>query len=169
LAAVLAWGALGASAGCGSARSGLDGAVYRDDGVAFRVGDVPARWQRIQVDEASLAFRDEEHRASILVNARCGRKDSDTPLAALTQHLVMGTTQREISLEETIPFDAREALHTRMHAKLDGVPMGFDMFVLKKDGCVYDFVYVGDPAAMESGQADFERFVLGFRTLAGPS
>src|SRR5947209_10916282 len=84
--------------GCGGARSGLEGSVFRDDRVAFRVGEVPAGWERVSVDDASLAFRDETHRASVLVNARCGRKDDDTPLAALTAHLVMGTTEREISL-----------------------------------------------------------------------
>src|SRR4051794_7848232 len=85
----------GASAGCSGARSGLEGSIYRDAHVTFRVGDVPAGWQPISVEDASLAYRDEAHRASVLVNARCGRKDDDTPLAALTAHLVMGTTDRE--------------------------------------------------------------------------
>ena len=37
-------------------------------------------------------------------------------------------------------MDGREAMHTVMSAKLDGVPKMFDAYVLKKDGCVYDFV-----------------------------
>jgi len=149
---------------CGGASDGLEGTVYRGERTTFRIGDVPSEWQRVSVDEASLAYRDEAHRASVLVNARCGRKDDDTPLGALTAHLVMGTTERETTLEEKIPFDAREALHTRMKAKLDGVPRAFDLYVLKKDGCIYDFAYVGDPAAIEAGVPGFERFVQGFHT-----
>jgi hypothetical protein len=152
---------------CAGAQSGLEGSVYRDDKVAFRLGEVPSSWERVHVDEASLAFRDDAHRASVLVNARCGRKDDDTPLVALTAHLIMGTTAREIASQDTIPFDAREALHTRLAAKLDGVPMAYDLYVLKKDGCIYDFVYVGEPSAIEAGVPAFERFVTGFHTLPG--
>jgi hypothetical protein len=154
-------------AACGSAQSGLEGAVYRSDRVAFKVGEVPASWTVIRVDAANVAYRDEPNRASVLANGRCGRKDDDTPLSALTAHLVMGTTAREIASQETIPFDGREAMHTRMQAKLDGVPMAYDLYVLKKDGCVYDLVYVGDPRAFESGVPAFERFVSGFHTLSG--
>ena len=153
---------------CGGAHVGLDaGGVYRDEQVAFRIGEVPAGWRTVKVEAASLAYRDDAHSASALVNGRCGRKSDDTPLAALTNHLVMGTTAREITSEETIPFDGREALHTRMSAKLDGVPRAYDLYVLKKDGCVYDFAYVAEPQSFEAGVPGFERFVSGFHTLDG--
>jgi hypothetical protein len=153
---------------CGGARVGLDaGGVYRDEQVAFKIGEVPAGWRAVKVDAASLAYRDDAHRASALVNGRCGRKSDDTPLAALTNHLVMGTTAREIASEETIPFDGREALHTRMSARLDGVPRAYDLYVLKKDGCVYDFAYVAEPETFEAGVPGFERFVASFHTLDG--
>ena len=137
--------------------------------VTFRVGDVPPSWSPVRVDGATLAFRDEPHLASILLDGRCYRKDDDVPLLALTDHLVMGTTSREITSQETLPFDGREAMHTLLHAKLDGVAMDYDIFVLKKDGCVYDFVYVADPAKSDggAGAAVFERFVGTFHTLSG--
>ena len=37
----------------------------------------------------------------------------------------------------------------------------------KKDGCTYDFVYMGEPAAYDEGTRAFESFVGGFRTLPG--
>lgn len=164
---ILLAGALTGAAGCGGASAGLEGSVYRGTGVAFRVGEVPAGWERISVEDANLAYRDDAHRASVLVNARCGRKDDDTPLVALNAHLLIGTTDREVASQEVIPFDAREALHTRMSAKLDGVPRAFDLYVLKKDGCVYDFVYVGEPQMIEAGVPAFEHFVQGFHTIEG--
>lgn len=155
-------------AACGGARSTWEGGVYRSGAVAFRISaGVPAGWQQISVEHASLAYRDDAHDASVLVNARCGVRDGDSPLLALTNHLLMGTTERDVLSQETIPFDAREALHTRMTAKLDGVPRSFDIFVLKKDGCVYDFVYVAPPAQLAEGAPPFEDFVRGFHTLPG--
>ena len=156
-------------AGCGSSRASFDGTVYKSGLVAFQVPAVPGGWRKIDVTDAALAFRDDAHDASVLVNGRCAEKDGDAPLLALTNQLVMGTTERSVTVEETIPFDAREARHTRMNAKLDGVLQAFDIFVLKKDGCVYDFVYVGDPERAEAGVADFERFVRGFHTMAAGS
>lgn len=117
--------------------------------------------------DASLAFRDDVHDASALVNARCKKPDDDTPLVALTNHLLMGSTERAVESQTTEPFDGREALHTRVRAKWDGVPMVHDIYVLKKDGCVYDFVYTGAPGRAEQGIFAFERFVRGFRTLPG--
>jgi hypothetical protein len=161
-----------AAIACGSAPAHLDAGTYRAGPVAFRVGDVPSTWSPVHVDGATLAYRDEPHLASILLDARCYRKDDDVPLLALTDHLVMGTTDRQIASQETVPFDEREAMHTLVRAKLDGVALDYDIFVLKKDGCVYDFVYVGDPtktapAGADGGTGAFERFVGTFHTLSG--
>lgn len=167
LAFALAVGAFALGTGaCGAAGgASFDGAVYRRGPVAFQLGPVPGGWRQVDVTDASVAYRDDAHAASILVNGRCLKPDEGTPLVALTNHLVMGSTARELVSQETEPFDGREAMHTRMRAKWDGVPMALDIFVLKKDGCVYDFVYMGDPASHESGWREFESFVRGFRTL----
>jgi hypothetical protein len=154
-------------AACAAAQGSFDGAVYRSGAIVFRVGPVPSGWQRVHVSDASLAFRDEGNDASALVNVRCRHAEDDTPLVALTNHLLMGTTERDVVLQETIPFDAREALHTVLRAKLDGVLMTYDVYVLKKDGCVYDFIYVAPPGRADAGLPAFERFVAGFRTGGG--
>jgi hypothetical protein len=151
----------------GTGRKAFDGAVYRAGPVAFQVPPVPAGWRAVEVTDASLAYRDEPHAASILLNARCHRPDEGTPLVALTNHLLMGSTGREVASQQTEPLDGREALRTTLRAKWDGVPIAFDIFVMKKDGCVYDFVYMGDPAAFDAGAREFDGFVRGFRTLPG--
>jgi hypothetical protein len=151
---------------CGSSSNHFDGSVYRDDKLGFRVPQIPSEWRRLDVSDASLAFRDDVHDATILLNGRCGGRNDDTPLLALTQHLIIGTTERVVDSQETIPFDGREALHTVMRAKLDGVVMAYDIFVLKKDGCVYDFVYVTAPDRLAAGAPSFDRFVSGIHTIA---
>lgn len=154
--------ALVALAACGAAAR-FEGDTYRDEAVAFRVARVPGEWRPIKVTEAKLAFRDENRQGSVLVTARCGVASDDVPLASLTQQLVMGTTEREYLKEELVPFDGREAMHTVLRAKLDGVPMSYDVYVMKKDGCVYDLVYVAPPDHFDG--AAFEQFATGFRTL----
>jgi hypothetical protein len=144
----------------------LMGDVFVNAQVAFRINPVPPGWHPIHLSDADLVYRDAAHDASILVNGRCAPGDSDTPLSALTEHLIMGTTDREFLVEETLPFDAREARHTVLKAKLDGVLMGYDVFVMKKDGCVYDLVYFGAPEGMQAGTPPFETFARGFHALA---
>jgi hypothetical protein len=141
--------------------------VFRNGAIAFQLPEPPATWKRIEVDDASLAFRDDAHGASVLLNARCLSADDRTPLVALTNHLLIGATEREYISQAVEPFDGREALHTKLKAKWDGVPMHINVYVLSKDGCVYDFVYLGAPSGYEGGAPAFESFVRGFRTLRG--
>ena len=159
--------ALHAPACGGSAAPSFDGNVYRRGPVAFQVAGMPRGWRAVEVTQATLAYRDESHGASVLLNARCHHPDEATPLVALTNHLLIGSTERSVTSQQTEPFDGREALHTKMRAKWDGVPIAFDIFVAKKDGCTYDFVYMGDPSAFDAGAVEFEGFVRSFRTLPG--
>jgi hypothetical protein len=153
---------------CGCAHTdSFDGHIYRKAGVAVRVGDVPSGWRRIAVDGADLAFRDDARGGSALFDVRCGLRDDDAPLSILTEHLIMGTTERQFDAQDVVPFDRREALHTLLRAKLDGVPMQYDLYVMKKDGCVYDLVYVAPPERFAAGAADFERFASGVRSASG--
>lgn len=154
--------------GCASApKEGFDGSVYRKGQVAFQVPPPPADWRPVVLKQAALSYRDAAHDASILVNARCGPLEQDTPLVALTTHLLIGTTERDVRAQEVEPLDGREALHTEVVAKLDGVALYFDVFVLKKDGCIYDFVYFAPTGRGPAGAAPFRALVRGFRTLPG--
>ncbi len=150
------------------ASTSFEGGVFRGHGGAFRVVPLPAAWRRVELPAADLAFHDDGHDASVLVNSRCGRTDLDAPLSALTAHLLMGTTDRQPLREETVAFDEREARHTVVSARLDGVRMEFDIYVLKKNGCVFDLVYVAPPTASADGAAAFEAFARGFHTLPNP-
>ena len=148
--------------GCGG--PSFDGAVYRSNELSFRVGPLPPDWRGIQVDGARLAFRDDRRGATIAMNGRCGVDGDDVPLTALTHHLFLSFTDIQVLASERQHLDAREALRTELLAELDGVPRRFVVYVLKKDGCVYDFMWIGDPEAPRSSSDDFQRFVLGFST-----
>jgi len=116
------------------ASSGFDGHVYQDGDVRFRVGPVPSAWRRLEVEDARLAFRDDSANATVAVNGRCGLDGDDVPL------------------------------RTEISAALDGVKKQYLVYVLKKNSCVYDFMYIAADSAPGS-RADFERFVQGFAAL----
>jgi hypothetical protein len=149
--------------GCGGGPA-FDGQRYAGKGVAFRIGGQPASWTRIEVSDGLLAFRDEQASATILINGRCGRDGEDVPLGALTQHLFLQFTEREIEDEQVVPMDGREAQRTVLRAKLDGVAKGFETVVLKKDGCVYDFVLIAEPSTLARARQPFEQLVASFHT-----
>ena len=83
----------------------------------------------------------------------------------MVRSMVRDFTEREIKKQETVPFDGREAMHTVLDAKLDGVAMSYDVWVLKKDGCVYDLLYLAPRASFARGRGKFELLVRGFATV----
>jgi hypothetical protein len=146
------------------ASSGFDGRVYRDEDVHFRVGPVPSAWRRLEVEDARLAFRDDSANATVAVNGRCGLDGDDVPLTSLTQHLFLQFTDRTQTSQAKVSLDGREALRTELSAALDGVKKQYLVYVLKKNSCVYDFMYIAADSAPGS-RAEFERFVQGFAAL----
>jgi hypothetical protein len=165
LAALLA--ALAGAASCAHAPT-LEDDVLRKGDLRVQLGPVPQTWRRVDLTGADVAFRDDERSGSTLFDVQCSQRDDDAPLSALTGHLIMGTTERTFETEEVVPFDRREAQHTILRAKLDGVPMRYDIYVMKKNGCVFDLVYVAPPDHFAEGAADFERFALGVHAPPAP-
>jgi hypothetical protein len=158
-------GAVLASLAVACSGASFDGRIYRGKGFSFRIDPVPPSWVRIDAPDAALAFRDEAHGSTVLLQARCGLDGDDVPLAALTQHLFLLFTERHIELESLVPFDGREAMHTVLGAKLDGVPLRYDVWVVKKDGCVYDLVYFAPAGGFEAGRPAFQQLVQSFTTV----
>jgi len=169
LAVVVTLAAGGASLGaCGGRGGQLRGSVYSDREARYRIGTLSGDWRRLRVeDQNDLAWRSERLSSIVQVNATCD-PGSDVPLTALTNHLLMGFTDRETREQAIVPMDGREALRTHVVARLDGVPRELLFYVLKKDDCVYDLTLltpVGAP--FERALVEFEPFVQGFATYAG--
>jgi hypothetical protein len=140
-----------------------DGVFTRGD-ERFRVVPPPTGWIRLSVPGGDVAWTDEEHRAVMGANASC-RGHGDPPLETLVNDLLIGTTSRHYLLEERVPLDGREAKHAVVSLQLDGVPLVYDVYVIKKDGCVYDLTLVTQPRAYDLVADDFVRFVAGFHGL----
>lgn len=143
---------------CGG--SSFDGRVYDDGKLRFRTGPVPAEWRSIEADGTLIAFHHQGD--TMAVNGRCGMDGDDVPLTSLTQHLFLQFTDRVLESQEEVMLDGRAALRTKLNGKLDGVPRTMLVYVMKKNGCVYDFWRVSGQRSSDG--TEFEAFVSGFRT-----
>lgn len=158
--------AAGGTLGCRSAQ--FDGTEYRDKEVAFRLAYVPTGLTPLDSGESKVAFQNERAGSTVAISARCGVDSDDVPLRALVQHLFLQLSDRQVISEKEFTLDDRAALEMEMHAHLDGVRRRFVVTVLKKDGCVYDFLHVDGGAsspALEASRKEFRKMVRGFSTL----
>jgi hypothetical protein len=151
-----------ACAGCAAHTSFREG-VYHASNTSYRLGALASPWERHE-SEADVAFYHRELDAIIMVASECPM-EHDAPLSVAANTLLLGFTDRETLAEEKVPLAGREALHRRLRAKLDGAPLALDLYVLKKDGCLYDLVYLAPPENAARGEADFRRLVAGFQTV----
>ncbi len=152
------------SVACGgpAPKARFDGQLFTRGAERFEV-EAPPSWERLSAPDGDLAFRHPGERAVISANASCNGHH-DPPLTILANDLVIGTTSRSVLLEETLLLDGREALHQVLALRLDGVPLIYDLYVLKKNGCVYDLTLVARPRAYDSVADTFVAFVAGFRS-----
>ncbi len=151
----------GLASGC---RHGeLRGTVFTKSGVQYRIGEVPPGWTQVSLQENDIALMSSATGHSIAINSTCEGYE-DAPLPVLTQHLLMGFTDRNLIRQETAMLDGRESLRSHYTAKLDGVPVELLLVVMKKNGCIYDFTYLSPVGQFDQKVADFEQVLQGFRT-----
>ena len=128
--------------------------TLREDGyfetrdTRYKIGPVPHSWKRVSLRKGDLAYVNTENGATLFINSSCD-KDKDTPLLALSWHLLIGMTETKILDRKIIPHSQREGMETTVLAKLDGVQRKLRTFVLKKNYCVYDIVYSASPDSFE--------------------
>lgn len=147
----------------GCAGSSLRDGVYADEHARYRIGPLPASFQRVEVGDNDLAF----HRrgdGTISVNVTCTDYE-DVPLNALVNHLLFETTERRFIVEETVTLDGRAARHVIVRAELDGVAVELELYVMKKDGCVIDLAHVRAADASAEARELFRAFVARFALL----
>ncbi len=156
--------ALSLCAACGGAGS-YERGVFRGE-ATYHVDPPGGDWRRIEVeDQNDLAWVHAQGGAIIQVNGSCAAA-LDIPLVALTNHLLMGFTQREyVGEQELFELAGREALRSHVRARLDGVPRELLLVVTKKNECVFDFALVAGPGAeFEAARGTFEAMITSFAT-----
>jgi hypothetical protein len=143
----------------------LEGGVFAKEGVRYRVGELERSWRPVKVADNDVAYASNDSSHSLAVNSTC-EGHGDASLEVLTEHLLMGFTDKERVSEERRLLDGRDSLRTRYRARLDGVPVEMELVVLKKDGCVFDFTYLSPPGRLEEKRGSFEEVLKAFHAEA---
>jgi hypothetical protein len=152
-----------ASEACGATIHFQDD-VYDNGVVRYRVGALGPSFERVDVDDNDLAWH-ERSLGTIGIKSTCTEYE-DVPPVALLNQLLFGMANRRYRVEETVTLDGRAARHVIADVELDGVPVSLDIYLLTKDGCVYDLTYSASRATFEQGRAQFESFVQRFAVLS---
>jgi hypothetical protein len=141
----------------------LDGGFYTKSETRYYVGQLPAGWRRVDFQDNDLAYVSEDGQHVIATNATC-KEYEDAPLKVLLRHLLMGFTEPKTLNQETKMLDGREALFSHSTAKLDGIPRELSLVVMKKDGCIYDFMQICPVGQWDRDRAAFDQLLQQFRT-----
>lgn len=145
---------------------GLKGEYFKKGDVQYRVAELDQNtWKKVGFADNDLAWLG-PNGALLAMNATC--KDyGDPSLEVLTNHLLMGFTDKQLVERKTFVLDGRDALESTYTAKLDGVPIDISVAVLKKDGCVHDFTYVAPQGKGAQYRAELDKLIDGFTTTDG--
>lgn len=154
------------AAGCAGSR--IDNGVFRSS-KGYRVALPGGDWIVANGHRADLELKHRDGRAGMLVNASCGRERSSAPLAVLARHLLTGLRDRSVLTREDVSVNGTVARHSIVEARVaeTGEPMRIELYVMRDDRCLYDFVYAAPPDTFEAQRPEFERLVRTFGT-GGP-
>src|SRR5439155_2962091 len=130
----------------GCAHSRYDAAERRlcSRDMCYRTGELPG-WQLIRHKGGEIAFFQEHFDAVAQANATCRDDAEAASLEVLMNHLLIGYTEVQVHQNERVRLDGREALHDLVEARLDGVPVLLDLYVLKRNGCIFDLSLAAPP------------------------
>lgn len=135
--------------------------ILVENGPSFEVGKLPENWKILSRAGSALSFQHPDG-GTIGVGANCGEKFEDLPLSVLIMQLVSHVDNRQVEKSSEFMLDWRGAKRRLFSGTTDGVPLKYDVVVVKKNRCVIDFIYVAHPENYSSHLSDFENFYRHF-------
>ena len=131
---------------------------------AFTVPLPGDEWQRMSDEPSLLTLAHAQLAAGITISVTCDR-ERDAPLSILTRHLFFGFKDIEVLQQGSQVLNGVSALKTVARGRLDGREVQLSIYVVQRDGCVYDMVYFATPQDYGRGEPGFERMMAGWRFL----
>ena len=122
----------------------------------------PSSFKKTHSPDLDYSWRQKNNGNTISVLSEC----HDTPDATLRQ--IQEGVIDEISNPEPVEVDditynGSPAIHSIIDGTVEGVKTRFELVIFKKKDCTYILTYAGVTKDFGDNQADFERFVKGFR------
>lgn len=139
-----------------------NGRVYLRRGTFYRVGKLPAEWERMRTRARAISFYNPKYRSSISTDAYCGRSVGDRSLDSLGGEIISALEDRTVIEEENFSLNRRGAVRQLVKGSVDGVAVVVDLVIVRKDGCVFDLYATMPPERRELVRGSFETFFGGF-------
>ena len=157
----LALGAVIAFTGCAGRR--IENGVYHSD-KGYRLTLPGSDWSVAADSKADLELRHQDGLAAMLANAECDDRTKSRSAGLLLGQLLIGLHDRATIEQNEVSVNGQQALHRVLDGRVaaGGATTRIEAYVLKDQGCVYDFAYAAPPASFEAWRADFRRFVESF-------
>lgn len=157
-------GALAAVVLAGCAGTRIENGVFHSE-KGYRVAVPGGDWAVSSDGGADLMLKHRDGRSGMLVHASCGGERARGPLAVLARHLLPGLRERSVVTREEASVNGKTARHTVIEGRAGeaGEPMKLELYVMRDDRCLYDFLYVAPPDSFDAGRPAFEQLVRGFR------
>lgn len=121
-------------------------------------------WRIVDDSRADLELRHRTASAGMLVNGACDPGLARRAPEVLERHLLMGLRERRELERDEAPVNGRMASHRLLEGRMrdSDERVWVESYVLRGARCVYDLLFVAEPAAFDAGRADFRRFVESF-------
>lgn len=129
----------------------------------FRVQVPRAGWEFADSDGADLTLRDTRSSATMAVSASCPGETG--PLPSLVRHLFFGLRDVRQLRHGSITLDGAAGVDTMVTGRLDGVPVQVRSVVIRRNGCLYDLLFLAHPDTFGSQSETFDAFLRGWQFL----
>ena len=120
----------------------------------------PASWSKTDRAESDRAYKTSEGNFAT-VTSSCNR-NTDAPLEVLTRHLLIGERKPSIQNQRRIKVAGSDGLLSSVHVTEGNHNIYLALFVLSKEGCIFDFSLVSPKQITEKESSEFVNFVQSF-------
>ena len=141
------------------------GIMRYEQAKVFRITPLPTPWKGPKLRYKEMIHENDTIGGTIVTDALCGPKFEDTPLEMLAKHLFYKLERPQMRPHRYFQLAGRDAIRVEGMGSIDGVPLQMAVVVLKKNHCVYDFVYFAPPNGFDQGVSDFENY---YQSLQAP-
>lgn len=128
----------------------------------YSFGSPGSAWRPLSQKGTQVAWYNDGLDAVIVLDSQC-EMHGDSSLEQFTDHLRIDFREWEVVSQDRVTLVQRDAVRTVVLASIDGViKTQMEIYVVKKDGCLFDLEYIAPPRSFESGRGDFAKVVNGF-------
>lgn len=152
-------------------RGSIDGYqknVVKTKGGSFRIGALGPHWQLKKNKLRALTFFEKRTKSNITISAFCKNSAPSGSLTSLAGQILHALKEKKVLEKEMLMLDGRKAYRSSATGYLDGALVTLDQIVLKMNQCVFDFVYIANPADYQKFTNEFKQMALGFQFISGP-